>query len=194
MAFLSQYSPPFSFCSYSNKSRPMKKWEKMVQANEYLICLIKAAAEFNHSVMLASLPIKHPPKKHIFHQRHSLLQHRPSHNRPNRKKKTSMLVVVRTLSGKSIPIKTEGSDTVGLLKCKILEKEGILPEQQRLIFTGKSMNDEWTLNDYNVTKEATIYLVLRLPGGASPGHGGANVDGPLRRVCAQESGSQSPKL
>lgn len=78
-----------------------------------------------------------------------------------------MLVFVRVLSGRNIPTEIEGSDTVDLLNHEIVDLEGILPEQQRLIFSGKTLNKRHTLNHYNVTKESTIFLVLRLNGGTS---------------------------
>lgn len=75
-----------------------------------------------------------------------------------------MIVYIKTLTGKTLMINVDQNESIEGLKEKIQEKEGIPPDQQRIIFAGQELSDEKHFEDYSIKKEATLHLVIRLRG------------------------------
>ncbi len=74
-------------------------------------------------------------------------------------------IFIKTLQGKTMTLDVSDTDTIASVKQKIFEKENIPQDQQRLVFNGKQLEDNMTINDYNIQADANIHLVLRLRGG-----------------------------
>ncbi|EEQ30651.1 ribosomal protein L40 [Microsporum canis CBS 113480] len=76
-----------------------------------------------------------------------------------------MQIFVKNLSGNTLTLNAEPTDTISAIKTQVFERESLSVDEQRYVFGGKHIRDEFPLSEYGIQKESTLHLVLDLPGG-----------------------------
>ena len=109
-------------------------------------------------------PLPLPPLPPVIHN-HYHYHYDNGHNHKRQKTSGGMQIFVKTLNGNTITLDVAVSDTINNVKAKIQDQVGIPSDQQQLIFGRLQLEDDRTLSDYNIKKESTLYLVIRLRGG-----------------------------
>ena len=98
------------------------------------------------------------------HQNIKELNQNNNNNNNNNNGNGSFKIFIKTLTGKNIELEVNSSDRIEDIKKKIQEKEGIPPDQQRFIYSGKQIEDQNTIQDYGIQPNSTLHIVLRLRG------------------------------
>ena len=126
---------------------------------------VPQALRFFLLVLLSNLTSPHP-LSHISHDRHVTLEpyHLTQKLHKTRCTQYNMQIFVKTRTGKTIVLAVESNDTIGNVKARIYDTEGIPPDQQRLIFAGSELQDCHTIAECNVKEECTVFLALRSRG------------------------------